>query len=146
MRSDSFTAQLLFQLPCWAESKGNVRCTAVEGTTRSERSPTFAAQLHLPAHDLFWANLRVQLHLPPLDQAWNPVGRTPTLQGLCTATPRDRLLCSARTPTVSTVRSNRRPTAPARIHPNICQRQGYIGPWSAPDSPVPNRSSRLRGR
>ena len=43
------------------------------GTTRSERSPTFAAQLHLPAHDLFWANLRVQLHLPPLDFAWNPV-------------------------------------------------------------------------
>ena len=27
----------------------------------------------LPAHDLFWANLRVQLHLPPLDLAWNPV-------------------------------------------------------------------------
>ena len=23
--------------------------------------------------DLFWANLRVQLHLPPLDLAWNPV-------------------------------------------------------------------------
>ena len=32
-------------------------------------SPTFAAQLHLPAHDLFWANLRVQLHLPPLHLA-----------------------------------------------------------------------------
>ena len=32
-----------------------------------------AAQLHLHAHDLFWANLRVQLHLPPLDLAWNPV-------------------------------------------------------------------------
>ena len=26
------------------------------GTTRSERSPTFAAQFHLLAHDLFWAN------------------------------------------------------------------------------------------
>ena len=37
------------------------------GTTRSERSPTFSAQLHLPTHDLFWANLKVQLHLPPLD-------------------------------------------------------------------------------
>ena len=36
------------------------------GTTRSERCPTFAAQLHLPTHDLFWANLKVQLHLPPL--------------------------------------------------------------------------------
>ena len=33
-------------------------------------SPTFAAQLHLTAHDLFWANLRVQHHLPPLDLAW----------------------------------------------------------------------------
>ena len=32
-----------------------------------------AAQLHLHAHDLFWANLRVQLHLPPLDLAWNPM-------------------------------------------------------------------------
>ena len=53
--------------------KDNVRCTAVEERPESERSPTFAAQLHLPAHDLFWANLRVQLHLPPLDLAWNPV-------------------------------------------------------------------------
>ena len=35
-------------------------------TTRSERSPTFAAQLHLPIHGLFWADLKVQLHLPPL--------------------------------------------------------------------------------
>ena len=43
------------------------------GTTRSERSPTFAAQLHLPAHDLFWANLRVHFHLPPPDLAWSPV-------------------------------------------------------------------------
>ena len=51
--------------------KDNVRCTAVEA--QSERSPTFAAQLHLPAHDLFWANLRVQLHLPPLDLSWNPI-------------------------------------------------------------------------
>ena len=40
--------------------------------TRSERSPTFVAQLHLPAQDLFWANLRVQLYLPPLELAWNP--------------------------------------------------------------------------
>ena len=35
-------------------------------TTRSKRRPTCSAQLHLPAHDLFWAKLRVQLHLPPL--------------------------------------------------------------------------------
>ena len=31
-----------------------------------QRCPTCSAQLHLPTHDLFWANLRVQLHLPPL--------------------------------------------------------------------------------
>ena len=40
---------------------------------KRKKSTTFAAQLHLPAHDLFWANLRVQLHLSPLDIAWNPV-------------------------------------------------------------------------
>ena len=28
-------------------------------TTRSERSPTFIAQLHLPTHDLLWAILKV---------------------------------------------------------------------------------------
>ena len=66
------TAQLLFQLPCWAESQGQCPLHCCWRTTRSERSPTFAAQLHLPAHDLFWANLRVQLHLPPLDLASNP--------------------------------------------------------------------------
>ena len=27
--------------------------------------------------DLFWANWRVQLHLPPLDLAWNPVTEIP---------------------------------------------------------------------
>ena len=32
----------------------------------SKGSPTFLAQLHLPTHDLFWAKLRVQLHLPPI--------------------------------------------------------------------------------
>ena len=44
-------------------------------TTRSKRRPTCSAQLHLPTHDLFWAKVRVQLHLPPLrslDLAWNP--------------------------------------------------------------------------
>ena len=60
-----------FNCRAWTESQCPLHCCW--GTTRSERSPTFAAQLHLPAHDLFWANLRVQLHLPPLDLAWNPV-------------------------------------------------------------------------
>ena len=52
--------------------KDNVRCTAVEEQPEA-KSPTFAAQLHLPAHDLFMANLGVQLHLPAHDLAWNPV-------------------------------------------------------------------------
>ena len=57
-------------LPCSAESQGQCPLHCCWGTTWSEISPTFAAQLHLPAHDLFWANLRVQLHLPPLDLKW----------------------------------------------------------------------------
>ena len=31
---------------------------------KQKRSPTFVAQLHLPPHDLFSANLRVQHHRP----------------------------------------------------------------------------------
>ena len=42
------------------------RCWRTTWTTRSNRRPTCSAQLHLPTHDLFWANVRVQLHLPPL--------------------------------------------------------------------------------
>ena len=60
-----------FNCPARAESQGQCPLHCCWGTTRSERSPTFAGQFHLPAHDLFWANLRVQLHLPPLDLAWN---------------------------------------------------------------------------
>ena len=48
------------------QSQGQCPLHCCWRTTRSERSPTFAAQLHLPTHDLFWANLKVQLHLPPL--------------------------------------------------------------------------------
>ena len=46
--------------------KDNVRCIAVEEQLEA-KGPTFAVQLQLPTHDLFWANLKVQLHLPPLD-------------------------------------------------------------------------------
>ena len=54
-----------FNCCAWAVTKiMSVHCCW--RTTRSERSPTFATQLHLPTHDLFWANLKVQLHLPPL--------------------------------------------------------------------------------
>ena len=42
------------------------RCWWTTWTTRSKRRPTCSAQLHLPTHDLFWAKVRVQLHLPPL--------------------------------------------------------------------------------
>ena len=41
-------------------------CWWTTWTTRSNRGPTCSAHLHLPTHDLFWANLKVQLHLPPL--------------------------------------------------------------------------------
>ena len=56
-----------FNCRAWAESQGQCPLHCWRGTTRRERSPTFVAQLHLPTHDLFWANLKVQLHLPPLD-------------------------------------------------------------------------------
>ena len=56
-----------FNCRAWAESQAQCPLHCCWATTRSERSPTFAAQLHLPTHDLFWANLKVQLHLPPLD-------------------------------------------------------------------------------
>ena len=44
--------------------KDNVRCTAIE-----EQLEAKEVQLsqHSSTHDLFWANLKVQLHLPPLD-------------------------------------------------------------------------------
>ena len=61
--------QLLFQLLCWTESLRQCplhRCWWTTWTTRSKRRPTCSAQLHLPTHDLFWAKVRVQLHLPPL--------------------------------------------------------------------------------
>ena len=41
-------------------------CWWTTWTTRSKRGQTCSAQLYLLTHDLFWANLRVQLHLPPL--------------------------------------------------------------------------------
>ena len=49
--------------------KDNVRCTAVDEQLEqleSKEVRLYFAQLHLPTHDLFWANLKVQLHLPPL--------------------------------------------------------------------------------
>ena len=55
-----------FNCRAWAESQGQCPLHCCWGTARSERSPTFAVQLHLHSHDLFWANLKVQLHLPPL--------------------------------------------------------------------------------
>ena len=47
-----------FNCRAWAESQGQCPLHRCWGTTRSERSSTFAAQLHLPTRDLFWANLR----------------------------------------------------------------------------------------
>ena len=66
------TAQLLFQLLCLGRVTKTMSVALPWRNNSNERSLTFAAQLHLPAHDLFWANVRVQLHHPPLDLAWNP--------------------------------------------------------------------------
>ena len=58
-----------FNCCAWPESQRQCPlhcCWWTTWTTRSKRSPTVAAQFHLPTHDLFWANLKVQLHLPPL--------------------------------------------------------------------------------
>ena len=41
-------------------------CWWTAWTTRNKRGPACSAQLHLHTYDLFWANLKVQLHLPPL--------------------------------------------------------------------------------
>ena len=56
-----------FNSRAWAESQGQCPLHCCWGTSRSERSPSFAAQIHLPTRDLSWANLKVQLHLSPLD-------------------------------------------------------------------------------
>ena len=37
------------------------------------KKSNFRSPAPLSAHDLFWANLRVQHHLPPLDLAWSPL-------------------------------------------------------------------------
>ena len=86
-----------FNCRAWAESQRQCALHCCWGAAWSERSPTFAAHLHLPAHDLFWAEgpapppcswsllgwgssstsllmissgLRVQLHLPTHDLFW----------------------------------------------------------------------------
>ena len=50
--------------------KDNVRCTAVEEQLEAKEvqlsHPSSTSLLISP--DLFWANLKVQLHLPPLDR------------------------------------------------------------------------------
>ena len=52
--------------------KDNVRCTAVEGQIEAKE-----VQLSQPSSTsllMISSGLRVQLHLPPLDLDWNPVG------------------------------------------------------------------------
>ena len=52
--------------------KDNVRCTAVEGQPEAKE-----VQLSQPSSIsllMISSGLRVQLHLPPLDLTWNPVG------------------------------------------------------------------------
>ena len=47
--------------------RDNVRCTAVEEQLEAKEVQLLQPSSHLPTYDLFWANLKVQLHLPPLD-------------------------------------------------------------------------------
>ena len=64
----------------WTESQRQCPlhcCWWTIWTTRSKRGPTCSAQLYFPTHDLFWADLKVQLHLPPLrslDLFWSRSG------------------------------------------------------------------------
>ena len=58
-----------FNCRAWTESQRQCSlhcCLSTTWTTQSKSSPALLAQLHLPTHDLFWAKLRVQLHLHPL--------------------------------------------------------------------------------
>ena len=60
--------------------KDNDRCTAVDEQLGQLKAKEVQLSQPLPDHDLFWANLKVQLHLPPLrslDLAWNPVRAVP---------------------------------------------------------------------
>ena len=64
--------------------KDNVRCTAVEEQPEAQEIQLSQPMLHLPTHDLFWANLKAQLHLPPLDLLISPgTLTTETLLDLC---------------------------------------------------------------
>ena len=66
----ALAAQLLFQLLCLGRVTKTMSVALLLTNNldnSSKGSPAFLAQqLHLPTHDLFWAKLRVQLHLPPL--------------------------------------------------------------------------------
>ena len=69
--SNYCTTQLLSQLLCRTESqRQGLYCSSAVGKQLKQKKSTSLAQLHLPALDLFWANLWVQHHLPPLDLAW----------------------------------------------------------------------------
>ena len=70
LRSDLCTPLIAVSTAVRSSHKDNVRSTAVEEQLKQKTSPTFWAQLHLPALDLSWALLRIQHHLPPLDLAW----------------------------------------------------------------------------
>ena len=61
----------VWRLLCWTESLSLSKTMSVALSDEQlgqleAKDVTCSAQLHLPTHDLFWANLRVQLHLPPL--------------------------------------------------------------------------------
>ena len=65
-------AQLLFQLLCWTVTKTMSVAPLLTPNNLDNSKQTEATSNLLspappvPTHDLFWANVRVQLHLPPL--------------------------------------------------------------------------------
>ena len=56
----------------WQSHKDSVRCTAFEEQLEVKEVQLLQPSSHLPTPDLFWANLKVQLHLPPLDLLISP--------------------------------------------------------------------------
>ena len=57
----------LFQLLCLGRVTKSVALLLTNNLDNSKRKKSnIRSPAHLPTHDLFWANLKVQLHLPPL--------------------------------------------------------------------------------
>ena len=63
--------RLVFQLPCWAATR-TMSVTLLLRNSSKRKKFNFRSPAPPPKHDLFWVNLKVQLHLPPLDLLISP--------------------------------------------------------------------------